>query len=123
MVVQYVHRCGRGGRNQTVSAKVYSFFTRDMAPMAKDVVQLLKSSNAWLDPNLLAIIDEGLLKKKRHRPVQLPPTDTGLEDAIEDVDDEWDDGQFASLSANRIVLKSAGHVSDASESEEQSDPE
>jgi ATP-dependent RNA helicase DDX5/DBP2 len=58
---QYVHRCGRAGRTQKngkhASGTVYSFFTRDLAPMAKDVVELLRASNSWLDPNLLELVE------------------------------------------------------------------
>ena len=58
---QYVHRCGRAGRTQKngkqASGTVYSFFTRDLAPMAKDVVELLRSTDSWLDPKLIALVE------------------------------------------------------------------
>jgi ATP-dependent RNA helicase DDX5/DBP2 len=58
---QYVHRCGRAGRNQKngkqASGTVYSFFTRDLAPMAKDVVELLRATDSWLDPNLIQLVE------------------------------------------------------------------
>lgn len=82
---QYVHRCGRAGRtkkksfnqgesstnadiskdgkeaNQSSSstflnATVYSFFNRELAPMAKDLIQLLHFCNAWIDPNLISLV-------------------------------------------------------------------
>ncbi len=66
-----MHRCGRAARsykaepNETTvvatrqpAACVYSFFTRELAPMAKDVLQLLKASNAWIDPNLVCLANE-----------------------------------------------------------------
>jgi ATP-dependent RNA helicase DDX5/DBP2 len=58
---QYVHRCGRAGRTQKngkhVSGTVYSFFTRDLAPMAKDVVELLRATDSFLDPNLIKLVE------------------------------------------------------------------
>lgn len=66
-----MHRCGRAARsykaksNETTSvgpkppaACVYSFFTRDLAPMAKDVLDLLKATGSWIDPNLLILANE-----------------------------------------------------------------
>lgn len=134
-----MHRCGRAGRDQSSSATVYSFFTRDFAPMAKDVVALLGYSNAWIDPNLEELVgtDGGGEKKKQKRQrIEKDQESTfernGLDekdsvnkaDEKEGVtagDDDWDDGQFASLNANRIVLERAGHVSDASSSSCDSD--
>jgi superfamily II DNA/RNA helicase len=118
--LQYVHRCGRAGRSQNLLATVYSFFTRELAPMAKDVLALLEFSNAWIDPNLLELVgrNDGPLKKKQRRQQQQTAADENLGDGLDaNEGDEWDDGQFASLCANRIVLKRASHVSDASESE------
>jgi hypothetical protein len=66
-----VHRCGRAARsykaasnettsvgNRTPAACVYSFFTRDLAPMAKDVLELLKATHSWIDPNLVILANE-----------------------------------------------------------------
>jgi hypothetical protein len=66
-----VHRCGRAARsykaksnettsvdNKTPAACVYSFFTRDLAPMAKDVLELLKATHSWIDPNLVILANE-----------------------------------------------------------------
>lgn len=107
---------------------MYSFFTREMAPMAKDVLALLEFSNAWIDPNLLELVgaDGGSPKKKRRRQEQ-----NAVEEGVEvlgdgpdiEYDEDWDDGQFANLCASRIVLKRASHVSDASESESESNDE
>jgi len=80
-IQQYVHRCGRAGRikingrrttstedhhhhtkkNETITstnnATVYSFFHKELAPiMAKDMVELLRLCNAWVDPNLVALV-------------------------------------------------------------------
>ena len=66
---QYVHRCGRAGRSGNKPATVYSFFTRELQPMATDVMTLLKETNAWIDPNLLELTaekpQEGRRSKKR----------------------------------------------------------
>jgi len=68
---QYVHRCGRAGRSKvsghvgdnkkedTSNATVYSFFHRELAQMANDVVDLLRSCKAWVDPNLIALVPGG----------------------------------------------------------------
>jgi superfamily II DNA/RNA helicase len=67
----YVHRCGRAGRSSTeatgeVAASdsvsrskeftVYSFFTRNLQSMAGDLVRLLETHGAWVDPNLRALV-------------------------------------------------------------------
>lgn len=127
-LLQYVHRCGRAGRNQGSTATVYSFFTRELAPMAKDVLALLEFSKAWIDPNLLELVGTkgGSPKRKRGRQEQNAVEDDieAFGDGPDAIDDEdWDDGQFANLCANRIVLKRASHVSDASESESESNEE
>lgn len=62
---QYVHRCGRAGRTQKNGkpmngSAVYSFFTTaDNADttMASDAVELLRATNSWLDPNLVALAE------------------------------------------------------------------
>ena len=141
---QYVHRCGRVGRGQqqqqqqqqqhdqtsspgsSNQAVVYSFFTRDFKPMAPNVLSLLRQTNAYVDPNLLALVDGGggkngpkRGKKKSNKEESLPKKlkkpsgeDNGVEEGEQDND--WDDGQFASLDPNRILLQRASHVSDAS---------
>lgn len=56
---EYVHRCGRAGRPQKngkpTNGTVYSFVTTtDLTPtMAGSVIELLRASNAWLDPKLI----------------------------------------------------------------------
>ncbi|KAI2489270.1 hypothetical protein MHU86_25322 [Fragilaria crotonensis] len=59
---QYVHRCGRAGRRQKngkqMNGSVYIFFTKaDTAAMASDVVEMLRATNSWLDPNLIALAE------------------------------------------------------------------
>ena len=60
---QYVHRCGRAGRPQKdgkpTNGTVYSFVTTtDLTPMmAGSVIELLRASNAWLDPKLIAMLE------------------------------------------------------------------
>lgn len=64
---QYVHRCGRAGRNYNpdvsvhalLKPTVYSFFTRNLYPLATDLIQLLEANQAWVDPNLRALAMEG----------------------------------------------------------------
>jgi ATP-dependent RNA helicase DDX5/DBP2 len=128
---QYVHRCGRAGRSGNKPATVYSFFTRELQPMAKDVVALLKETNAWLDPNLVELAGEkahdGKRAKKRKREETKPPANVETSGDVDDAggdDDDNDDHdanvarQFNFLNADRIVLKRASHVSDASSDSE-----
>lgn len=94
--------------------------------MAEDVIALLEYSNAWIDPNLRELVGtDGRAKKKqkrqpdeKKRQVNVKRIENGSQQTGYGADDgDWDDWQFANLNANRIVLKRAGHVSDASESE------
>jgi ATP-dependent RNA helicase DDX5/DBP2 len=161
---QYVHRCGRAGRNQQVhgndgngsdgnakstqSSTVYSFFHRELAPMAKDVVDLLTKCKSWIDPNLLALVPgseqsmeedaEPPKRKRRKRDKETSVTmtindkanyfendthvnmkDTKVVDK-DDHDDDEDDDEFASLVQNRIIFKRASHVKDDSDGDDES---
>lgn len=53
---QYCHRIGRTGRDSE-SGTAFSFFTRNLHPMAKDLTSLLERSGAAVDPNLRALAD------------------------------------------------------------------
>ena len=55
---------------------MYSFFNRELAPLANDMVDLLRSCNAWVDPNLVALVPGGAKdgtgeskrkRRKRHK--------------------------------------------------------
>ncbi|CAB9522729.1 dependent RNA helicase [Seminavis robusta] len=125
---QYVHRCGRAGRDHDPDAgrlppTIYSFFTRSLAPMAPDVVSLLEACKAWVDPNLLALVnDDGKEARSKNKPKH--DQDGGKPASREDkaganeVDEEQfsDEDAFPELSAQKIVLKRASNVSDASSS-------
>lgn len=85
---QYVHRCGRAGRSSDAKAAVvYSFFTRDLAPMAADVISLLKETSAWIDPNLAELAGEKIAgsgnrsARKRKRNEELKNTSKGEEES------------------------------------------
>jgi len=132
---EYVHRCGRAGRDKE-PATVYGYFTRDLKGMAQDLHHLLKSTKAWIDPNLLALIpgaaetkDNEERKKKRRRkntkrqPELKEPTSAtataGKRSKNNDVTkngEEEEVDEFSHLSANRIVLKRASHVSEGDDS-------
>ena len=106
-----------------------------MHAMANDLVSLLHSTGAWVDPNLRELVkdDDGntdgefSAKKKRRRrqkkkvieadPGLSEEKDNGERNTEADSDDDWDDGQFANLDSNQIVLKRATHVSDAEDSD------
>jgi hypothetical protein len=88
--------------------------------MASSVVQLLQSCNAWVDPNLVALI------KDRKSPVENSTNNDSKnrkrKNAAGDMegetnDDESENDQFAFL--GRSVLKRASHVSDAEDSEDE----
>jgi superfamily II DNA/RNA helicase len=127
---QYVHRCGRAGRKEALHGEVsqypptvYSFFTREFSAMAGSVVDLLKTSHAWVDPNLIALTEEigsssnrsnkdG--RKKRKRESKLTDTAGRMGETEGGVDSDND--QFSFL--GKSILKRAGHVSDAEDSDD-----
>ena len=106
------------------------------AAVAADMVQLLEANDAWVDPNLRALISETKEKKlprkeMSSRPAKNPSKPdkkvTKSKTAFARTDDDKDalesdnDQDFDDLAPNRIVLKRASHVSDASESDSSSD--
>lgn len=125
---QYIHRCGRAGRSGSASATVYSFFTRNLKPLAADMIQLLEHTNAWVDPNLRELVNGNNGNKnnkaknkspsKPSEAKKVPPSAKNIPSIVEGNDD---DDNFPELVANRIVLKRASHVSDASSSEDEED--
>jgi len=169
---QYIHRCGRVGRSSgnnggggitTIATSapsitedwkfvIFSFFTRNLQPLATDLIQLLEVSQAWVDPNLRSLLVETkrgnsgnklkskgtkftssespigkstkIKKRKEKNNVasSISKKQKFKNDDNEDDDDD-DDDDFAELSAkaNRIVLKRACHVSDASDDDGESD--
>lgn len=54
---QYCHRVGRTGR-QGEAGQSYSLVTRNMAPLANDLILLLKSTNQEIEPNLEDLAEE-----------------------------------------------------------------
>lgn len=56
-LAQYAHRVGRAGRGAR-SGTALSFFTRNLAPMAPDLIKLLRATNQAVDPNLAAFVGE-----------------------------------------------------------------
>jgi ATP-dependent RNA helicase DDX5/DBP2 len=147
---QYVHRCGRAGRGVGAeAAHVFSFFTRNMAPMAADVIRLLEANQQWVDQNLrdLAVTsahhspgENKAKRRKKEEPevsrdkdvkedVQEDAKGSVQENAKEDVQEDAspDDSSEANSDVdlletfgleslkNRIVLKRADNVSDASD--------
>jgi len=124
---QYVHRCGRAGRKQSLSGEVsqypptvYSFFTREFKAMADSVIELLQACNAWIDPNLLELSKEykpaSKNGKRKRKSKDKGTRDTKVSAADDRKEEnnvsEDDNDQFAFL--GRCLLKRAD-VSDASE--------
>jgi len=62
-IEQYRHRVGRAGRQGKKGAAL-SFFTRKFAPLARDLIELLKKGGHFVDPNLeiLAKVADALPK-------------------------------------------------------------
>jgi superfamily II DNA/RNA helicase len=78
--LQYVHRCGRAGRTQDskkmpIQAQVRSFYTAELAPIAKSVLTLLQDSenpSTTIDPKLVELAETStpavvVTKKKKKR--------------------------------------------------------
>jgi len=101
--------------------------------MAKDVLDLLTSCGAWIDPNLISLIpgkstecstSASRRKRRNRRGKNNTPIDEDARDHSEilkstagmDGDDEED--EFATLGQPRILLKRASHVKDDSDDEE-----
>jgi superfamily II DNA/RNA helicase len=154
---QYIHRCGRAGRSragaisdpvasdsisQSKEFAVYAFFTRNLQRMAEDLVRLLETHAAWVDPNLRALVQSstsaipGKESSEEENPCHASDSNTtkrrssrnnSTKQAMKDMDGTIDsdaaalsEDEFAFLSANRIVLKRASHVSDASSDDDSS---
>jgi superfamily II DNA/RNA helicase len=128
---QYVHRCGRAGRSGNAGT-IYSFFTRNLKLLAADMIGLLESTNAWVDPNLRGLVSHGdkpsnpkpKSKSEAKQKIPSPKGDMGAKVAAMENDngeDEENEEVYPELAANRIVLKRASHVSDASSSEDEED--
>ena len=125
---EYVHRAGRAGRDKE-PAEVFGYFTREMKQMAPDFLELLKATDSWIDPNLLALVPDAVAdgdgdkKKKRRRKNTKNKSKPNESVAVAvggkrptNANEENGDDEFAHLSANRIVLKRAAHVPDDSDS-------
>jgi ATP-dependent RNA helicase DDX5/DBP2 len=124
---QYVHRCGRAGRSANKPATVYSFFHRELQPMANDVLTLLNETKAWIDPNLRELAGEKAAgnsrSKKRKRNQEMLQPNLSHASSGEDANEESDeDDQYAFLDPNRIVLDRASHVNDSSDSSDSREP-
>lgn len=116
---------GRVSEKNKLNACVYSFFHRELAPMASDVVELLNSCSAWVDPNLVALIpgsSDASSTSKRKKRKKIKPSDvdhspeTKAETKTETKQSDSDD-EFESLGKKQIVLTKASHVKDNSDSE------
>ena len=137
---QYIHRCGRAGRTQPTAGGggsgggvAYSFFTRNFSVMAKDMVELLRATNQHVDPNLLELVREEEAKKsgahhdgaakrqrtdaKRDESVEAAAAAAAAanHDDAEDIASDSDDSVAGKdHPGNRIMLRRAGNISDAS---------
>jgi len=105
--------------------------------MAKDLIDLLRSCNAWVDPNLIALVPGGAVeggesKRKRRKHNKNGEEGTAVDtiahinnkkkktdSSMNSIDMESED-EFPALSQNRIVLKRASHVSQDDSDDEDS---
>lgn len=102
---------------------VYSFFTREFSAMASSVVDLLKTCRAWVDPNLIALAEEvntsaahRLSRDGKKRKRENESTDIGGKAGEDGDDSDSDNDRFSFL--GKSVLKRAGHVSAAEDSDD-----
>lgn len=111
----YIHRCGRVGRKS--DGTVYSFFTRNLHKLSPDLVRLLESTNQWIDPNLQQLADESptLESEPSKKKLKTKHSDKPKGKALDTILDD-EEMAFAALAGDRIVLKRASHISDASSS-------
>lgn len=98
---------------------MFSFFTRNLQPLAVDVIQLLQKSLQWVDPNLLLLADEESSNKNKNqakRPKRAKTITQKPAPSNKQSDDD-DDNSFEALAGSRIVLKRSKNVSDTSDDE------
>ena len=55
---QYCHRVGRTGRKEGETGYSYSLLTRNLAPLAEDLVALLRNCDQVVEPNLELLVSD-----------------------------------------------------------------
>lgn len=109
---QYCHRIGRTGRDGEAGT-AYSFFTRNLAPLSRDLVQLLERSDQEVDPNLRALA-EGKVQQPGEK-------SSAEEEASEEVVDEASADEAPPMGPSggglRITPRKRGGVEDESSEE------
>ena len=115
-VEQYTHRVGRAGRSGRRGAAL-SFFTRNMAPLAPDLVALLKRGGHFVDPNLevLAKVGEALIKNKE---VDMGDADVEEDKDEADEEDSEDEDQEEASDESEEDEEMESEEEEVSESEE-----
>ncbi|KXZ53413.1 hypothetical protein GPECTOR_7g1311 [Gonium pectorale] len=108
----YVHRVGRTGR-LAAYGHAYSFFTRNLAPLAPPLLELLKTHDQAVDPNLAALAAAWKVAEQKLgdagaaaaaaaiRLKEEGPGSGGGEDDDEAEDDDDDEGDAAAAAAER----------------------
>lgn len=113
---QYCHRIGRTGRDGEAGT-AYSFFTRNLAPLSRDLIQLLERSDQEVDPNLRALA-EGKVQQPGEK-------SSAEEEASEEVVDEASADEAPPLGPSggglRIMPRKRGGVEDESSEEDVSE--
>jgi len=90
--------------------------------MSKDIIMLLTETKAWIDPNLIELSEEKVKTSKRgEKRKKVESTKKEQADEMNEAHDLDRDNekQYAFLNPNRVALKRASHISDASESEDE----
>lgn len=97
---------------------MYSFFTRNLQPLATDLVELLQKSQQWVDPNLLLLVKGDESSKAKQRKGKISSANASSEPRPEE---DSDSDEFKALAGSRIALKRSKNVSDTSGDESSSD--
>ena len=89
-IEQYAHRIGRVGR-QGVIGEAYSLITRNMSPLVPSLVNLLKTYDQVVEPNLQALADETLILSDNSNEVNNNDEENNNDDEDEDNNDDEDE--------------------------------
>eukprot|EP00736_Rhodelphis_marinus_P011462 Rmarinus@m.7713 len=90
----YIHRIGRAG-HQTVdgSGEAHSYFTRNLAPLAPDLVRLLEQSGQKVDQYLKQLADEEIKKRSAESSEDENEGSKGSEGDGDSAEENWGVGE------------------------------
>lgn len=126
-IEQYRHRVGRAGRQGKRGAAL-SFFTRKFAPLAGDLIELLKKGDHFVDPNLeiLAKVAASLPKTnaksvKNADRFNEDPADEHGELEVDEEEDENNDAEKKPAAGKQDDWRRGEHVESEAGDEEDDD--